>query len=67
MKTDLFNYICNKVFFQLDKNRLLYFITFFFKNLNFNNAIIRFILKKCLPLFVILNNKNLNLKIQKFQ
>lgn len=32
---DLSNYISNRVFSQLDKNRLLHLIMFFFKNLNF--------------------------------
>lgn len=35
MKTDLSDYINNKIFFHLGKNRSLYFIVFFFKNLNF--------------------------------
>lgn len=35
IKTDFFDYINNKVFFQLDKNRLLYLTAFFLKNANF--------------------------------
>lgn len=34
VETNSFDYISNKVFSQLDKNGLLYPITFFFKNLN---------------------------------
>lgn len=34
MKTNLSNYVNSKVLFQLDENRLLYFIIFFPKNLN---------------------------------
>lgn len=34
MEIDLFNNISSEVFFWLDKDRLLYFIIFFYKNLN---------------------------------
>lgn len=42
MKTNLSNYINSKVFFQLSKNKLLYPIVFFLRNLNlveYNNKI----------------------------
>ena len=34
VKTELFDYISNRVFFELGENRLLYPIVFFLKNLN---------------------------------
>lgn len=34
VKVDSFDYVNNRDLFQLDKNRLLYPITFFSKNLN---------------------------------
>lgn len=34
MKTDLSNYVSNKVFFKINQNGLLYLITFFSKNLH---------------------------------
>ena len=34
MKTDFFDYVSNRVFFQLDKDGLLHLIIFFSKNLN---------------------------------
>lgn len=34
MKTDFFDYICSRVFFQLSKDRLSYLVILFSKNLN---------------------------------
>ena len=34
VETDFFDYVNSKVFFQLNKDRLLHLITFFSKNLN---------------------------------
>lgn len=35
MEIDFSDYVSNRGFFQLGKNKLLYFIVFFSKNLNF--------------------------------
>lgn len=58
MKRNFSNNISSGDFFQLGKNRLLYLITFFFKNFNLTKYNYEIYNKELLAIIRFLNNRN---------